>query len=257
MKKKVVWGRLQSLTEGVPSVPLSEDETVIGRKDVGGGNMNISSRHFKVIRSRAEGKEEEKEEKEEKEKGGKDKDKGGGEETKGKEASSTATKYTLVDTSTNGTYVNKERATKNVSTVIQDGYDVSMLDPVKCSDLAIKYIFTVLAEEEEEKQQHGPQDTYTFGEVLGTGHFAVVRKVCDHAGCYYAMKVIEKAKISSPAAGKEKEGAEGMEAAAAVSKRTKKIMDEAAILRKVSHPNIVTIKDVFETKRKVYIIMEL
>ena len=47
MKKKAVWGKLQSLTDGIPSIPLSEDETVVGRRDVGGTNMNISSRHFK------------------------------------------------------------------------------------------------------------------------------------------------------------------------------------------------------------------
>ena len=47
MKKKAVWGKLQSLTDGIPSIPLSEDETVVGRRDVGGTNMTISSRHFK------------------------------------------------------------------------------------------------------------------------------------------------------------------------------------------------------------------
>ena len=146
-----------------------------------------------------------------------------------------------MNTSTNGTYVNKKETVRNEFTAIQDGYDISMLDPVKYPALAIKYIFIVLAEEEEEeeKQQNGPQDRYTFGEMLGSGHFAVVRKVADSEGREYAMKVIEKYKVeTSP-------------------KRATKIMDEAAILRKISHPNIVTIHDVFETNKKVYIIMEL
>lgn len=214
MKKKAVWGKLQSLTEGIPSIPLSEDETVVGRKDIGGTNMNISSRHFKIIRTKEK-------------------------EGEGEEGGEGRAKYELVNTSTNGTYVNKKETVRNEFTLIQDGYDISMLDPVKYPALAIKYIFIVLAEEEEEKQQNGPQDRYAFGEMLGSGHFAVVRKVTDLDGCEYAMKVIEKYKVeTSP-------------------KRATKIMDEAAILRKISHPNIVTIHDVFETNKKVYIIMEL
>lgn len=217
--KKAIWGKLQSLTDGIPSISLSEDETVVGRKDVGGTNMNISSRHFKIIRRKMDS---------EKEEGGG----GSGEATE-------RTTYELVNTSTNGTYVNKREAVRNEITPIQDGYDISMLDPVKHSALAIKYIFLVLAEEEAEKRQNGPQDRYAFGELLGTGHFAVVRRVRDSEGNAYAMKVIDKSKVVSS------------------TRRATTIMDEAAILRKISHPNIVTINDVFETNKKVYIIMEL
>ena len=79
-------------------------------------------------------------------------------------------------------------------------------------------------------------DLYEVGEVLGHGHFAVVnRGVNKETGEAVAIKAIEKGRTDVSA-----------------------IRREVAILQKVgSHPNIVALRDVFETEDRWYLVMEL
>lgn len=73
--------------------------------------------------------------------------------------------------------------------------------------------------------------------VLGTGSFGVVKECTDKCtGIKYALKIINKKAI---------QGKEQM------------LNTELNVLKKVNHPNIVTLHDLFETKNAVYIITDL
>ncbi|XP_064644818.1 serine/threonine-protein kinase DCLK3-like isoform X3 [Lineus longissimus] len=80
-------------------------------------------------------------------------------------------------------------------------------------------------------------DKYEVGKVMGDGNFAVV-KACKlkNTNNEYAMKVIDKSKLK---------GKEHM------------IENEIAIMKRCTHPNIVKLKEEFETKEEIYLIMEL
>lgn len=79
---------------------------------------------------------------------------------------------------------------------------------------------------------------YTLGEVLGTGSFAVVKKATSRAdGSQWAVKIIEKAKL-------EKADVEALQT-------------EVAILETVKHPNIVAMRQVFDSSSVFYMVMEL
>lgn len=79
---------------------------------------------------------------------------------------------------------------------------------------------------------------YVLGEVLGTGSFAVVKKATTRAdGSQWAVKIIEKAKL-------EKADVEALQT-------------EVAILETVRHPNIVAMRQVFDSSSVFYMVMEL
>mmetsp|Transcript_16369 Transcript_16369/g.27024 ORF Transcript_16369/g.27024 Transcript_16369/m.27024 type:complete len:714 (-) Transcript_16369:135-2276(-) len=89
----------------------------------------------------------------------------------------------------------------------------------------------------EESKHEELEDEYEMKGKLGAGRFATVYK-CTHkkTGRDYAVKVIDKTQIDDA----DKEG----------------LRAEIAILRLASHPFIVSMKKVFETKKNIYIVME-
>ena len=79
---------------------------------------------------------------------------------------------------------------------------------------------------------------YILGDVLGTGSFAVVKKGTSRDdGKESAVKIIEKAKL-------EKADLDALQT-------------EVAILESVHHSNIVTLRQVFDTPKVFYMVMEL
>eukprot|EP01135_Chromosphaera_perkinsii_P005831 Nk52_evm20s367 gene=Nk52_evmTU20s367 len=80
-------------------------------------------------------------------------------------------------------------------------------------------------------------ENYDFGEVLGKGAFGVVRKLT-HKGTNtpYAMKMMDKSKAGSSA--------------------VKQLEREITILKTVKHEYIVSLLEIFETSKKMYIVME-
>jgi serine/threonine protein kinase len=87
-------------------------------------------------------------------------------------------------------------------------------------------------------RQFALEDYYTVGEQLGIGKFSSVR-VCTHnaSGKTYAVKIIDKAGIDD----EEREA----------------LRTEIAVLQLVHHPHVIRLKNVFETKEKIFIVTEL
>eukprot|EP01114_Cavostelium_apophysatum_P023101 TRINITY_DN859_c0_g1_i1.p1 TRINITY_DN859_c0_g1~~TRINITY_DN859_c0_g1_i1.p1 ORF type:complete len:300 (+),score=72.46 TRINITY_DN859_c0_g1_i1:73-972(+) len=83
------------------------------------------------------------------------------------------------------------------------------------------------------------EDVYEVKEELGKGAFSVVKLgVNKSTGEKVAIKMIDKK-------------------AASTDQDAKRLKTEVDILKKVSHPNIVCLKDLFETSDKLYLVMEL
>lgn len=78
---------------------------------------------------------------------------------------------------------------------------------------------------------------YEIKEKLGSGSFATVsRAVKKKTGKEYAVKVIKKSKLSA--------------------EELAVVHDEVAIMDKVEHKNIVCLYEMFETPKKIYMVME-
>ncbi|XP_078582354.1 serine/threonine-protein kinase 33-like isoform X2 [Branchiostoma floridae x Branchiostoma japonicum] len=82
------------------------------------------------------------------------------------------------------------------------------------------------------------QEHYDFGPKLGQGSFGVVfEAVHKETGVRWAIKKVNKEKAGSSA--------------------VKLLEREVAILKKVNHPNLIHLEEVFETPRKMYLVLEL
>lgn len=150
---KKPWGILNSLTEGVESILLVENEVFIGKSEVKSTSRNISRRHFKIQR-------------------------------KGEGA------FFIEDYSTNGTYVNNERIKKGELVKIKDGVDVIILNQQHPD--SIRFMFMSYDDGEDPDFMEFCKK-YEYGKYLGEGAYAAVRVVTEKAtGQQYAMKIINK-----------------------------------------------------------------
>ena len=156
------WGMLESYSDEYPSIELvGEEPIVVGRADPRYKltNTAISNTHFRLWR----------------------------EPTK---LGGHGWVFFIEDTSTNGTFLNKERLRKRSQHLLHNDTDVSILDPAKVAG-AVTYRFVERCSEQAEIEQGGPQQKYAFGPVLGQGHFAIVRRArCLADGTTYAMKIM-------------------------------------------------------------------
>ena len=152
---KKPWGILTSLTEGVDSIPLVDDETIVGKATIKSESRNISRRHFKIIR---------------REKG----------------------IFFIQDCSTNGTFVNKERIKKGSLVKIKDGVDISVLNQLNPD--SVSFMFMSYDDHENESENFIELcKKYSYGKYLGEGSYATVRLVTEKAtGEQYAMKIINR-----------------------------------------------------------------
>ncbi|KAJ8273509.1 hypothetical protein GJAV_G00102400 [Gymnothorax javanicus] len=86
------------------------------------------------------------------------------------------------------------------------------------------------------------EDLYEIGEVLGSGHFGQVREVRDKAsGNRWAGKFLKVRKNATSRLGLERQAVER----------------EVEILQSLGHPNIMALRDVFESRAEVVLIIEL
>ncbi|XP_029514231.1 death-associated protein kinase 2-like [Oncorhynchus nerka] len=86
------------------------------------------------------------------------------------------------------------------------------------------------------------EDLYEIGEVLGSGHFGQVREVRERAtGARWAGKFLKIRKCASSRLGMER----------------KSVEREVEVLQALQHPNIMALKDVFESRAEVVLVLEL
>jgi len=79
---------------------------------------------------------------------------------------------------------------------------------------------------------------YDLSDKLGTGSFAVVKRATRKAdGKEFAIKVIKKSKLNPD--------------------ELAVVHDEVEIMHKINHPHCVTLYEMFETKTKLFMVMEL
>ena len=87
---------------------------------------------------------------------------------------------------------------------------------------------------------------YNVIRELGRGSFAVVKEVIHRpTGTRYAMKVMEKKRLQGQLSGLKQEDFK------------EKVLSEARILKKMSHPNIIKFHDIIELEKELYLLMEL
>lgn len=81
-------------------------------------------------------------------------------------------------------------------------------------------------------------DSYTFREELGRGAFSIVKLAINkETGAKVAVKVIDKTKMSE--------------------QYKKNLQMETDILRKVRHPNIIQMNEIYETDEYLFLVMEM
>jgi len=79
---------------------------------------------------------------------------------------------------------------------------------------------------------------YDIKEILGTGSFAVVKRaVAKKSGQEFAIKIIKKTKLSAD--------------------ELNSVHDEVEIMHKIHHPHCIELIEMFESKQKIYMVMEL
>ena len=133
------------------------------------------------------------------------------------------------DLSGNGTFINEAFVGRNKRRELKDGDELAILDETRC---VFRY--------PRNRQSHSFSQQYALQDQLGKGHFATVYLAVErNTGMKFAVKKFER----RPGGG-EKSKVEGLE-------------QETAILKGVSHPNVLCLKDTFDEEDGVYIVLEL
>ncbi|KAI1810042.1 SMAD/FHA protein kinase [Poronia punctata] len=133
------------------------------------------------------------------------------------------------DLSSNGTFVNEAIVGRNQRRELQEQDEIAVLDKAR-------FIFRY----PRSRTTSAFLQQYTLLERLGKGHFAEVFLCVEKAtGTRYAVKIFTK----HP----------GMEERA----KMEGLQQEIGVLMSVSHPNVLCLKDTFNEKNAVYLVLEL
>ncbi|ORY65922.1 kinase-like domain-containing protein [Pseudomassariella vexata] len=135
----------------------------------------------------------------------------------------------LEDLSSNGTFVNEAMVGRNQRRELREQDEIAVMDKAR-------FIFRY----PRSRTSSAFLQQYTLLERLGKGHFAEVFLCVEKAtGSRYAVKIFTK----HP----------GMEE----KSKTDGLQQEIAVLMGVSHPNVLCLKDTFNEKNAVYLVLEL
>lgn len=133
------------------------------------------------------------------------------------------------DLSSNGTFVNEAIIGRNEQRELKEGDEIAVLDKAR-------FIFKY----PRARQSNAFLQQYTLLEQLGKGHFAEVFLCVEKAtGKRYAVKIFTKA------------------TGADERSKTDGLQQEIAVLMGVSHPNVLCLKDTFNEKNAVFLVLEL
>jgi serine/threonine-protein kinase CHEK2 len=135
----------------------------------------------------------------------------------------------LEDLSSNGTFINEAIIGRNQRRELQEQDEIAVLGNAR-------FIFKY----PRSRQTSAFLQQYTLLERLGKGHFAEVFLCVEKAtGQRYAVKIFTK----HP----------GMEE----KSKTEGLQQEIAVLMGVGHPNVLCLKDTFNERSAVYLVLEL
>ena len=135
----------------------------------------------------------------------------------------------MEDLSSNGTYVNEALVGRNKRRELNDGDEIQVLDDAR-------FMFRY----PKSREESGFRQQYRVLQQLGKGHFATVYLCVEKAtGHRFAVKRFEKRPGE-----KERSATDGLQ-------------QEIAVLMSVSHPNMLCLKDTFDEKDGVYLVLEL
>lgn len=214
------WGKLASLNEELGDFFLTEQKVVIGRHrdcTLRVQGPLISGRHCTISRQLYDGGE-------------------------------NIECFFLLDTSSNGTFLDGEIIGRGIQRVIKHGSKIAFpwrpeqvtgVDE-KLPDKLIVFEFQKL-EQERSADWAEVEAKYEIGELLGSGAFAVVKKVIDkETNQAYAMKIVDKKKM-----------------ALVQTDRKDILMTEVELLKKLNHPNILKLYEVFDTPATLFMVLEL
>lgn len=142
----------------------------------------------------------------------------------------------IQDTSTNGTWVNKQRIVKGKNYILGQGDEISVGIGVPKDVVRFIVFFPKLVERYEESNEGIHKEFSIKDEVVGQGAFAVVKKAVERStGKTYAVKIISKRKITGNPDG---------------------VARELEILRRLDHPYIVKLRGFYEDMDNHYLVME-
>ncbi|EFQ26246.1 uncharacterized protein GLRG_01390 [Colletotrichum graminicola M1.001] len=133
------------------------------------------------------------------------------------------------DLSSNGTFVNEANVGRNKRRELQEQDEIAVIDKAR---FIFRYPKT--------RQSSAFLNQYTLLEKLGKGHFAEVFLCVEKStGQRYAVKIFTKT--------------------AGMDERSKQegLQQEIAVLMGVSHPNVLCLKDTFNERNAVYLVLEL
>ncbi|CAH3110770.1 unnamed protein product [Porites lobata] len=142
----------------------------------------------------------------------------------------------ITDLSSNGTFVNGEKIGKNNTHPLKNNDEISLsLKKHKA------YVFQNISQADEEFKSLPEElmEKYILSKSIGRGACGEVRLAFSKGDCQkFAVKIISKKKFS-------------------VGPKQAAMRDEVEILKKLHHPCVIRIEDVFETPEVLYIILEL
>lgn len=135
----------------------------------------------------------------------------------------------MEDLSSNGTFVNEAIVGRNQRRELQEQDEIAVMDKAR-------FIFRY----PRSRTSSGFAQQYTLLERLGKGHFAEVFLCVEKStGQRYAVKIFTKHPGTD-----ERSKTDGLQ-------------QEIAVLMGVSHPNVLCLKDTFNEKNAVYLVLEL
>ncbi|OJJ66646.1 hypothetical protein ASPBRDRAFT_137315 [Aspergillus brasiliensis CBS 101740] len=135
----------------------------------------------------------------------------------------------LQDLSTNGTFVNDAMVGQNKHRELEDGDEVTILDQAR---FVFRYPRT--------RDTNRFRQQFRLLQQLGKGHFATVYLCVERStGTQYAVKVFEKRPGDSQRS------------------QNDVLHQEIGILKGVSHPNLLCLRDTFDESDGVYLVLEL
>lgn len=145
------------------------------------------------------------------------------------ESNGTDTVAIVEDLSSNGTFVNEALVGRNQRRELEDQDEIAV-------EGKARFIFRY-----PQSRQTSPfLQQYTLLEKLGKGHFAEVYLCVEKAtGKRFAVKV-----FSRPGGVEDRSKTEGLQ-------------QEIGVLMGVSHPNVLCLKDTFNERDRVYLVLEL